>query len=275
MIGLKYPTVTPGRDLFNCSPAQFDQFTEVDKAKPRFGLMQDAALRLGLTLVPRDGLWYLTDADGNVVTPPSRSPRGAIVAWWEETGLKQVIEQRQQGHEWENFRSQGRVAVPDDQRRDTRPAIRETSYRILEKIWNEACELLLSHTAQSEVWMKLAVARDMPRQHRVNRVGERRALVDAVCSLYDTAGLNKEIAALLDGGVAEDEVISENLLRDLSQLACDGHAAGVMPRMALVAAVQLSPSPALSIYHELHELLVKNEVANRHELAVLADMVLS
>lgn len=271
-----YPSITGGRNLFNCVPAQFDPFTaEVDPHIPRSGLLQEAGELFGYHVRCELGLWYVIAPSGETTIRPSRSQRQAWQSWWETVGKEMVIHRRQSERAWEQFRSPGRVSMKALTGDDTRPAIRESNFRIIQSIWNGACEILRNHTPMTEVWMQLAVARDLPRRHCVNRIGERRAMVEAVCQLYDVYGLNPEIAYLLDGGSADDSVIANNLMADFTQLTCEGNPSGLMARVAITVAVTLSPHPGIQVYHELHELLLANKVANRGELKIVADMVLS
>ena len=77
-----YPTITAGRTLLNCSPAQFDQYLDPTRYVPRTGAIEELATQLGYTCAEQEGLHTLHNAEGVRVIDGVRSRRAAYREWW-------------------------------------------------------------------------------------------------------------------------------------------------------------------------------------------------
>lgn len=270
-------TVTPGRNLFNCSPLQWEQFTNPEVNIPRTGLLEEAAEGFGMKVEEVDGLWYVHNAEGLRFAEAERNRRQALHTWWIKDGLHQVSEHRKEHRQFENMRQQGRPSPAEgtqrQQQADERSAALNLIFSKLNAVWLKAKEILLSHSPQAEVWMVLAEARDMPRRNNVNRIGERKAIVQALQALYDTTAMNPVINTALNGSYPGDDALSTALMGEFPQLGMWGEAAGLMPRMALMTALQLSEEPAQVLFEQLNQALLDNDIKNTEELQHLCGLV--
>lgn len=273
-----YPTITAGRTLLNCSPAQFDQYLDPTRYVPRTGAIEELATQLGYTCTEQEGLHTIHNAEGVRVIDGVRSRRAAYREWWRKVGLQEATTRRAEQRAWEEFPRQGRRASSEDiERRHAtheRSIAREAMYAKLEAVWAECRARLLQHSPQTEIWMRWALDRSLPRRHQINKIGERRALVLAVGELYDLPDRNPVLAKLLDGGEATDTEISEALQSEMAQMACDGELAGLLPRYALLIAVHLSPKPAIEVFHDLFNLLAQYEIRDREQLRTVCEVAL-
>lgn len=273
-----YPTITAGRTLLNCSQAQFDQYLDPTRFTPRTGAVEQLATELGYVCTDEDGMFFIADASGQHVVEAARSRRAAFKTWWIKTGLHAAAEHRKEHRAWEAFPRQGRRTSAEDgaKRKATheRSIARDAMYAKLENLWMAARAKLLEHSPQTEVWMHWSLDRSLPRRHQIHKIGERRALVQAINDLYDLKELNPVIAKLLDGGSATDSEIGEALQSEMAQMACDGEIAGLLPRYALLIAVHLSPKPAVEVFHDLHKLLLEREIADRAQLRSFCEVAL-
>lgn len=267
--------ITQGRTLLNCSQLQFEQFVDPARAVPRAGAIEEAAGILGYRVDSEGGLWYVYDGGGTALINAERSRRAALVAWWTGKGLSEVKARRERDREWEAMPKAGRPASPNPKRPErqrARSEARETSYARVARLWEEASAILVRHTAQADVWLNLAIQRDMPRLHMVGSVGTRRAIVGAVSHLYDVEGRAPLLRDLLNGGEATDEQIGDALLRDIPEVAARGEAAGVCARIALMLAVLNSPKPASEVFLDLHEAMLDIQIKNVDELKLLCSL---
>lgn len=275
----EYPTITAGRTLLNCSPAQFEQFHDPERFIPRVGLIEDLATLLGYEVSKEDGRFFMRDKEGVCFAEAEPSRRAAFNVWWTKVGLAEATKRRAAEHAWEDFPRQGRRISSEDVARrrqhQERSIARDAMYGRLESIWNRCRAVLLEHSPQTEVWMHWARDRSLPRRHQINRIGERRALTQALRDLYDLDNLNRVIGALLDGKVHTDTAIGEALQSEMPQMACDGEIAGLLPRYALLIAVNLSPHPALQVFEDLKAVLTEHDVADREQLAEICVQVLT
>lgn len=273
-----YPTITAGRTLLNCSPAQFDQFIDPARFVPRTGVIEDLATLLGFVCTEQEGLHTIHNAEGVRFVDGVRSRRAAYKEWWRKVGLQEAITRRAEQRAWEEFPRQGRRASSEDMERrqatQERSIARDAMYAKLDKLWADCRTRLLVHSPQTEIWMRWALDRSLPRRHQINKIGERRALVQALGELYDLPERNPVIAKLLDGGDATDTEISDALQSEMAQMACDGEMAGLLPRYALLIAVHLSPKPAVEVFHDLFELLGEHEIRDREQLRSLCEVAL-
>ena len=273
-----YPTITAGRTLLNCSPAQFDQFLDPTRFTPRTGVIEDLATLLGYTCTDQEGLHYMRNAEGLCVVEAARSRRAAYRTWWDKVGLQEATIRRAAERAWENFPRQGRRASSEDLERrkatQERSIARDASYTRLEEVWTECRARLLGHSPQTEIWMHWSLDRNLPRRHQINKVGERRALVQALGDLFDLTDRNPVLAHLLDGGEGTDTEISEALQKEMPQMACDGEMAGLLPRYALLIAVHLSPKPAIEVFHDMHQVLLEHDINGRDQLRSVCEVAL-
>lgn len=274
-----YASLTAGRTLINCSPVQFEQFTNPEVRLPRGGLIEEVAEKLGYKIEELQGLWYVHNAEGLRFAEAEASRRSAVTTWWKKVGLAELIEYRREHRDFDQMPRQGRPATGDQDgnRRASstqRSVAKNNIYIRLETVWMDAKSILVRHSPQAEVWLDMAVQQDIPRRHSTRRIGERRAVLEALAHLYDVDKMNKEIHALLNGGTADDEVISQALMAEFPQLGCWGEVGGVMPRMALMTALQLSEYQPSVLFKELHAVLGNNGMQDTEELKHLIQLVL-
>lgn len=270
-----YRCITAGRTLLTCTPLQFEQFANPEVAVPRSGAIEEAAHALDCKVESIGGLWYVTDLEDTRLVDAERSRRAALVQWWKQYGLVQIRSKREAERAWEQLPRQGRPSTDNAKRTPfsaTRSEARETSYQRIESIWMDANAAIIRHTPQADIWMTLAVQREMPRQHMIRKVGQRRAVADAVAHLYDVEGHAPLLRDLLGGAEATEEAISGALLLDVPEVAAKGEAAGVCARIALMLAVVLSPEPPAKVFDDLHQVLVKHEVKSIDELKLLCEL---
>lgn len=274
----EYPTITAGRTLLNCSPAQFDQYLDPTRYVPRTGVIEELATMLGFFCTARDGFHTIHNAEGVRFVDGERSRRSAYRAWWAKIGLQEAKTRRAEQRAWEEFPRQGRRPSSEDLERrrqsQERSTARDAMFAKLDEIWTECRERLLEHSPQTEIWMRWALDRNLPRRHQVYKIGERRALVHALGELYDLHDRNPVIAKLLDGGDASDTEISDALQSEMAQMACDGEMAGLLPRYALLIAVHLSPKPAVEVFHDIFNVLTKHEVRDREQLRNICEVAM-
>ena len=90
-----YPTITAGRTLLNCSPAQFDQYLDPTRYVPRTGAIEELATQLGYTCTEQEGLHTIHNADGVRVIDGVRSRRAAYREWWRKVGLQEATSRYQ------------------------------------------------------------------------------------------------------------------------------------------------------------------------------------
>lgn len=277
MLSKNYVTVTAGRSLFNCSPVQWEQFTNPENATPRTGLIQEAAERLGMRVEEVEGLWYVHNAEGIRFAEAERNRRQALMTWWVKSGVRQVGDHRREHREFADMRGTGRPSTGEGARsqmeREQRIAATNTIFAKLESVWLDARATLVRHSAQSEVWLNLAVQPTMPRQHSVRRIGERRALVSALQHLFDTTKRNPEIHAVLNGGQVNAEVLSTALMAEYPELACQGEAAGLCARIGLMVALQLSDGPPSELFKDLRDVLSSYDLKDTEELQHLCQLL--
>ncbi len=270
-----YRTITVGRTLLNCSPLQFEPFTNPEKAVPRVGLLVEAASIFGHTLEHLGALWAVHDEEGSRIVDGMESKRSAMLTWWNRIGLKMVMTRREQESEWEQMAKPGRAPQEGGEDRHAhRIAARSAAIGKMESIWFESCAAMVRHHPMTEGWMNVSVHRDLPRQHSIKAVSRRRAVVDAVANLFDIYGKNLVIHDFMDGAEVDDEALADALMAEFSGLACDGEVAAIMPRFALLVAIQISPRPAAEVFADLREVLTRHAVGNLAELKVHCDLAL-
>lgn len=270
MFTREYPTVTAGRTLLNCSPAQFEQYHDPARFTPRHGLIVDLATLLGYVSSIEDGMHYIHSAEGVRFAEAERSERAAYKSWWRKIGLQEARRMRAEQKAWESFPRQGRRASSDDiaKRRQyqERQTARDAMFVRLEDIWIECRARLLQHSPQTEIWMHWALDRHLPRLHQTHMIGERRALIQALSELFDLGERNPLVSKLLDGAEATDTEISQALQSEMAQMACNGEMAEMFPRYALLIAVHLSQEPAIEVFRDMQRLLQEHDVRDREDL---------
>lgn len=267
----EYPTITLGRTLLDCSPMQFEQYNDPQQVLPRKGYLKEVMDVLGFEVSEIDGRWYVHDKDGNGYAEAERNARQAMIAWWRKVGLDLTRKHRDEQQLWKNRPGPGRkpsVEDPTGARAEELRAAREENHRKLHGLWQACREVLIGHSPQAEVWLDVGSSQSVPRRHCRHKIGESRAVAEALRSLLDLDGMNKDVSEALASGVAP-ETLGETMMSEFPNLGVYGEVAGLATRMALQVALQLSEDHPDKLFGDLRKVLEAHQLSDADDLRAL------
>ena len=264
----EYPTITVGRTLLDCSPMQFEQYANPQRAIPRKGYLKDVMSLFGFTVSKQDGGWYVHDAGGLGYVEAERNERQALIAWWVKDGLSRTRRHREEQQAWKNRPGPGRRPTGDvdsKARAEELKAVREENHQKLHDLWVACKRVLIRHSPQAEVWLEVGSSQHTPRRHCRHKIGASRAIAEALHQLLDLDGLNSDLSQALATGVVP-ETLGNTLMTEFPQLGTHGEVAGLACRMGLQVALQLSADEPEVLFGDLRQVLEDHKLSDAEKL---------
>lgn len=258
------PTVTAGRTLLNCSERQFAAFSAETSAAPRPGLIEEIMPQLEARLEVVGGLYSVHQGENEVVVKnPTRA--GALRTWWDEYGRALALKHRKEVGAWKGMPGPGRrpgkvyTTVTKAQRNSAREAARD----LLLQVWQDARVVLASQHPSTEILLRLAEDRELPRQHCLQRVSAKRACLEAMRVVYDISGQFPAWGTLISGtGEQDDEQLQEMINRAYLYYLQGANAAAMMAHACLASALLLSNLQAQDLADQLRAVLKAHDITS-------------
>lgn len=272
------PTLSVGRNLFTCSPEQFDRFVrEAGTVYPRQSDLELAADMLGFVSgLQDDGTWSVQDKDANVWISGAPNHRQAMRRWWMVCGLEATRRDRDANRAWEGLNQIGRPPA-DGNIRNTpareRQTLREANRKTLDGMFDRVSDILCHHHPAAGLWWQQT---EEPRLHRypypAMRAGNLRIRAHALRHLYDLDGLNPALVEMFEGTGSLEDIQSSGGEELFDRIARRVDVGGMVARMAVLTALVHGGNPS-ELFNDLHQVVLDAGFDGRDELFSFLDQV--
>ena len=144
-----------------------------------------------------------------------------------------------------------------------RNSAREAARDLLLQVWQDARLVLQQQHPSSEILLRLAEDRELPRQHCLQRVSGKRACLEAMRVVYDIGGQFPAWSNLIAGTAEQDdEQLQEMITGAYLHYLQGANAAAIMAHACLASAIILSNLQAKELAEKLREVLQRHDIGS-------------